>query len=327
MKHLCAGTFYPLLVTSFALLSSGATSPCQSTATAAFVSRDASEPAASTSSVTSIEALPSAPQPASTPGPYAPADHPVEPYPTNFFYLPFSRVGIGGDVSPLGIGIKGALLLNTVFDVRLMQNFFTYTSGRFEIDNVNVNATFHLRSTAAAFDWYPFRSVWRFSVGALFLNSNQASATTRIASGTAIKINGQTFYSASPNTVTGAVPLTGAGAIGFHANNPALTLSGGFGRFIPRSDRHWSFPSEFGVAFTGAPTVNLSLAGWACLDKAQTQCGNVGDATNPVAIQFNDAVQTRLAKLRTSLSAVQIYPLFSYSAVYSFNIRQPRPQK
>ena len=253
-------------------------------------------------------------------------DHPVEPYPTNFHYLPFSRVGIGADVSPLGIGIKGALLLNTVFDARLMQNLFTYNSGRFELSNVNVNAQLRLRSTAAAFDWYPFRSVWRCSVGALFLNGNQISADTRIASGTSFKLNGQTFYSANPNPVTGAVPLTGSGVIGIHTHNPALTLSGGFGRYIPRSDRHWSFPSEFGVAFTGAPTVNLNVAGWACLDEAQTQCSDVGDPTNPPAIQFNNAVQTRLAKLRTALNSVRIYPMFSYGVVYSFNIRQLQPR-
>jgi hypothetical protein len=322
LNHLCAGSLYPFLVAVLALLSSAVSLHSQSLASASHPAPDS--PASASSLSVSAAVLPSDPQPTPAPEPFA--DHPVEPYPTNFYYLPFSRVGAGVDVSPLGIGIKGALLLNTVFDARLMQNLFTYTSGRFEISNVNVNATLHLRSTAAAFDWYPFRSVWRFSVGALFLNSNQISASTRIASGSSFKLNGQTFYSANPNPVTGAVPLTGSGVIGIHTHNPALTLSGGFGRFIPRSDRHWSFPSEFGVAFTGPPTANLSVAGWACLDKAQTLCGDVGDASNPVAIAFNNAVQTRLAKLRTSLSGIQIYPLFSYSAVYSFNIRQPHPK-
>lgn len=268
--------------------------------------------------------LPSAPAPDPDPPPGSSlaADQPVEPYPTNFFYLPFSRASIGADVSPLGVGIKGALLLSTVFDGRLMQNFFWYSSGRFELSNVNIDATLRLRSTAAAFDWYPFRSVWRLSVGALVFNGNRVSASTRIASGTSFKLNGQTFWSADPTRVLGATPLTGSGVIGLHTHKPALTLSGGFGRFIPRSERHWSFPSEFGVAFTGPPSITLNLAGWACLDQAQTQCGNVADPTNPVSVQFNNAVQTRLAKFRKSVSDIEIYPLFSYSAVYSFNIRQ-----
>jgi hypothetical protein len=38
-------------------------------------------------------------------------------------------------------------------------------------------------------------------------------------------------------------------------------------------------------------------------------------------VQFNDALQASLTKWRKDLSAVQVYPLFSYSVVYSFNIR------
>ncbi|MGA2726597.1 MAG: hypothetical protein ABSE96_02220 [Terracidiphilus sp.] len=106
-----------------------------------------------------------------------------------------------------------------------------------------------------------------------------------------------------------------------HRYRPALTLAGGFGKFVPRSDRHWSFPSEFGVAFTGAPTVNVNPGGWICLDQAQTQCSNLSDSANPVTVQFNDALQASLTKWRKDLSAVQVYPLFSYSVVYSFNIR------
>ncbi len=34
-----------------------------------------------------------------------------------------------------------------------------------------------------------------------------------------------------------------------------------------------------------------------------------------------DALQASLAKWRKGLSAVQVYPLFSYSVVYSFDIR------
>jgi hypothetical protein len=40
-----------------------------------------------------------------------------------------------------------------------------------------------------------------------------------------------------------------------------------------------------------------------------------------VAIVFNNALQASLTKWRFDLNKVQVYPLFSYSAVYSFNIR------
>lgn len=202
-----------------------------------------------------------------------------------------------------------------------MGNFFGYDTGRFEIDGANVDVNLHLASLAAALDYYPWRSVWRFSAGGLLYNGNRISAAGRVASGSSVDLNGTTFYSANPNPATGATPLTGAGSLTLHTWQPALTLSGGFGRFIPRSERHWSFPSEFGVVLMGPPAFNVNVAGWACLDKAQTQCSDVGNSTNPIAIQFNNALQSRLAKFRSTLNGVNIYPIFSYSVVYSFDVR------
>jgi hypothetical protein len=234
---------------------------------------------------------------------------------------PFSRIGIGADVSPLGVGLKSAIVLNHYFDGRLMGNFFSYDSGRFEVEGFNIDAKIHMKSAAAALDWYPFGSVWRISPGVMFLNGNQVSATTNVAAGTSFSIEQRTYYSASVNPATGTTPITGTGTLGLHTHQPALTLTGGFGKFIPRSNRHWSFPSEFGVAFTGAPTVKVNLAGWACLDAKQTQCSNVSDPTSPIAVEFNNDLQTRLNSWRKTLNKVPIYPLFSYGVVYSFNIR------
>jgi hypothetical protein len=234
---------------------------------------------------------------------------------------PFSRIGIGGDISPLGVGFKSAIILTEKLDARLMGNFFKFETGRFELEGFNVDARLDLASAAASVDWYPLNSVWRVSVGTLLLNRNQVSASTQIVPGTKFSLDSQTFYAASANSVPGATPLTGSGVLGLNTRRPALTLSGGFGKFIPRSNRHWSFPAEFGVAFTGAPTLNVNTAGWVCLDKAQTECGSINDPTNPAAIQFNSALQATLTKWRKDLSSFTIYPLVSYSAVYSFNIR------
>lgn len=234
---------------------------------------------------------------------------------------PFSRMGIGADVSPLGIGIKSAIILNEYFDARLMGNYFDYSSARFEIEGFNVNADLHWASAAAALDWYPFNSVWRLSPGVLFYNGNQLSVAANIVPGTSFTLNGLTFYSASANSATGATPLVGSGVLGLNTVKPAATISFGFGKFIPRSNRHWSFPSEFGIAYTGAPSANVNTSGWVCLDQAQTQCSNLSDPKNPVAIQFNNALQTELTKWRKDLAKVHVYPLFSYGVVYSFNIR------
>jgi len=234
---------------------------------------------------------------------------------------PFSRVGIGADVSPMGIGIKSAVVLTQYLDARAMVNFFDLDSGNFELEGFRADAKLHLATAAAMVDCYPLNSIWRLSGGLMLRNANQLSATTAIVPGTSFQLNNQTFYSAKANAATGATPLTGSGLVAMHRNSPAFMASFGFGKFIPRSNRHWSFPSEFGAVFTGAPTIDVKTGGWVCTDAELSECSNIGDPANPVAAQFNSALQTQLTKWRKSLSAVSIYPIFSYSVMYSFNVR------
>jgi hypothetical protein len=243
------------------------------------------------------------------------------PYTAEWHQPPFSRIGIGADVSPLGIGIKSAIVLNEYFDARLMANFFKFDPGRFEIEGFNVIAKVHMASGAASLDWYPYNSVWRLSPGLIFYNGNQLSASSGVAPGTSFTLDKKTFYSATPNPATGATPVTATGALGLHTNRPAATITGGFGKFIPRSNRHWSFPTEFGVAFTGAPSLNVNPSGWVCVDRLQLKCSNVADPADQIAIDFNGDLQATLTKLRRGLAKVPVYPLFSYSVVYSFNIK------
>lgn len=237
------------------------------------------------------------------------------------YQQPFSRIGIGADINTMGIGIKSAIVLDHAYDARVNLNFLTIDTGRFDVEGFNADVNVHFASAGASLDWYPYSSVWRISPGLLFYNGNQISVKSVIAPGTSFTLDGETFYSASANAVTGATPLTGTGILGLHSTKPAFTIAGGFGKFIPRSNRHWSFPSEFGVAFTGAPSANISVSGWTCLDKAQTRCSDVGSSSNPVGADFNNALNGALTKWRRDLAKVQIYPLFSYSVVYSFNIR------
>jgi hypothetical protein len=235
--------------------------------------------------------------------------------------MPFSRIGIGADISPLGIGIKSAIVLNQNFDARVTGNYFNYSNLNFDINGFNVTGDLHMAAVAASLDWYPFRTVFRFSPGVMFYNGNRLTATGGIAPGTSFSLGTQTYYSANTNSGTGATPLTGTGLLGLHTHSPALTVAGGFGSFVPRSKRHWSFPSEFGVAFIGAPTVNVNLAGWACTDAKETKCTDIAAPNNPIAIQFNDNLQSRIQKWRNDAADLRVYPIFSGSVMYSFNIR------
>jgi hypothetical protein len=253
----------------------------------------------------------------------APQDqHSAEAYPTNRYLAPWSRVGIGVGLSPLGIGVNAAANVNTYMDLRLNGNYFSFNPGRIEVDGFNVYPDLRLDSAAAMLDVYPFDSVWRLSAGIMFLNGNQISGSTVVAGGTSFTIDGQTFYSAKPDAATGATPITGSGVFGLHDRRPALIVSGGFGNFvIHRAFPHWSFPAEFGVIFTGAPTIDVNMSGWACKDAAETQCSDLSDDTNPVTIDFNNALNAQLNKWRRSFQSFPVYPVFSYGVVYSFGIR------
>ncbi len=264
----------------------------------------------------SATSLPTAPEPAS-----GAANETWDVAPAGTAHqAPLSRIGIGANVSPLGVGINGTTVLSDFFDARLMGNLFNYTSSRFEVEGFKAIANLHLASMAASLDWYPFNSVWRLSPGLMFYNANQFSMTASVAGGTSFTLNGQTFYSATANATTGAAPLTGSGLLGLHPRPIAFTAAGGFGKFVPRSRRHWSFPSEFGVVFMGAPTADVELSGWVCLDQKQTKCSQISTPGNPVAQQFNSALQAQLTKWRRDLAKVPFYPIFSYSVVYSLNV-------
>jgi hypothetical protein len=67
--------------------------------------------------------------------------------------------------------------------------------------------------------------------------------------------------------------------------------------------------------------VDVTPSGWVCLDAAQTQCSAVSNPSSPVSQQFNTALQSQLTKWRHDVARAGIYPIFSYSVAYSFNIR------
>jgi len=231
-----------------------------------------------------------------------------------------SRIGIGGGISPLGINMQVATNISAHFNLRGTGNFFKY-SNTFNTNGLNLNAKVNLASGGGALDIYPFRAGFRISPGVLFYNGNQVTASDAVAGGTSFTLNGQTFYSATANTATGATPVFGNAALGLNATKPAFTITTGWGNMIPRKEGHWSFPFEIGVALTGAPSLTANLGGWACYDKAQTECANLASTTNPVAIAVQSDLQAQLVKWRSDLNPLKTYPIVSIGVAYAFHIR------
>lgn len=232
---------------------------------------------------------------------------------------PFSRVGFGAGISPLGIQLQAATNLSGHFNVRGTGSFFNY-SDNFTTNGINATAKLNLASAGAAVDVYPFHVGWRISPGVLFYNQNQVTATTDVTAGTSFTLNGQTYYSANANSATGATPVTGTGTLGLNTTKPAFTITTGWSN-MARGNGHWSFPFEIGAAFIGAPSVKVNLTGWACYDQAQTECTNISDPTNPIAIAIQSNLTAQVAKWTSDLNPLKTYPIISGGVAYSFHVR------
>jgi hypothetical protein len=233
---------------------------------------------------------------------------------------PFSRVAIGGSVGTLGPGLQITTNINRHLNVRAYGNAFYYSTD-FTTSGFDANAKLNMVSADISADIYPFHKGFRISPGLLVVNNNKVSGTSVAAGGTSFTFNDATYYSANANPATGATPLNADGFLHLNSTKPAFTITGGWGNTIPRGERHWSFPVEVGIALVGSPSINVTLSGWGCQDQAQTQCGNVQDASNSTAQQIQTSLTAQIAKWKSDLNPLETYPIVSFGVAYSFPIR------
>jgi hypothetical protein len=229
---------------------------------------------------------------------------------------PFSRLAVGGGVSLMGINMQAATNVNQHLNVRATGNYFNYNINNFSTNGFGVNGKANFATGGVALDYYPFPSHgFRLSPGVLFYNQNQVTANGVGTTGSDISLNDVKFYSQANN------PLTFNGSLGLNTRKQSATLTTGWGNMIPRTGGHWSFPFEFGAAFTGVPTVNVALSGYACTNQADAPSGGascVNMATNSFA-QTN--LTTQVNKWKSDLNPLQVYPILSFGVTYSFPIR------
>jgi hypothetical protein len=224
---------------------------------------------------------------------------------------PFSRVAFSVGGSTMGINLQAATNVNRYLNLRGTSNIFNYTTNNITTNGFNFDAKANLASAGASVDFYPFPSHgFRISPGALFYNTNSISGNFNVAGGTSFSLNNTTYYASSSN------PIVGNGGLGLHTTNPAFTVTTGWGNMIPHRDKHWSFPLEVGVAFIGAPSLNMALTSGQACDSEGANCVNV--ATDP-GVQANLAAQ--IAKYNNDLNPLKYYPILSSGIAYSFHIR------
>jgi hypothetical protein len=226
----------------------------------------------------------------------------------------FSRLAFGGGISPLGINLQAAVNANRYMNLRGVGNVFNYSLNNFTTNGMNLNGKLNFATAGASVDFYPFPNHgFRLSPGALFYNQNAANANVAVAGGTSFTLNNVTYYASSTN------PIIGNGALGLNTQNPAFTMTTGWGNMIRPRGGHWSFPFEIGAAFIGAPSVNFALTSGQACDAQGLNCVNV--ATDP-NVQAN--LQAQIAKYRNDVSQFRYYPILNFGTAYSFNLRRSR---
>jgi len=228
---------------------------------------------------------------------------------------PFSAVAFGGGMSLMGVNLQAATNLNRYLNLRGTGNVFDYTVNNISTNGFNMNGKVNMATAGVSLDYYPFpKHGFRLSPGALFYNQNQISATGSPTPGTSITLNNQDFYADSVN------PLYVSANLGLNTRQQAFTMTTGWGNMIPRKHGgHVSFPFEFGAAFTGVPTLAMTLTGYACTTKADATTNGASCVNMATNAQAQSDLAAQLTTWRKDLNPLQVYPIFSFGIAYDFH--------
>jgi hypothetical protein len=211
---------------------------------------------------------------------------------------PFRSYAVGFTGSTLGAGFQIATPLAGRINLRYGFNLVEFTDP-FSIDGINYHAGIHLRSSQTTVDW--FFGSFHISPGLLYLKNNM-SAPVSVGPGQTFVLGTQTFLNSVDDPVVGSSSVT-------YPRTYSPLLLFGYGNVLPRSGRHLSLPVEAGVAFTGAPQINLNLNGTACVTNG---CVTFLQST------AQGSLKDELQILNDDLKHYSVFPIVSVGLAYRF---------
>lgn len=225
---------------------------------------------------------------------------------------PFSRIGLSGGISLMGVNLQAATNVNRYINLRATGNYFSYTMTNQEINDYSVSGNLNFATAAVSADFYPFpRHGLRLSPGVMFYNQNGATANVTVKGGTSLSLNNYDYYSSSTN------PIQGTAKFSLNKRNPAFTATTGWGNLISRRGGHWSFPVEIGVAFVDEPKIDMALTSGQACDSSGSNCVDVSSYSE---LQTN--LQAQVKKYQNDVSILKFYPIVSFGVGYNFHIRK-----
>lgn len=214
---------------------------------------------------------------------------------------PFSKFALGAEFGSLGLGLQAATPLTRTLNLRAGADFLNFGSG-FTVDAAQYESQAHLRSGHISVDWHPMGGGFRISPELLIFKSG-FSASVFVAGGQAFELGNTPYVSSATDPVHGGASISMQKTV-----MPALTI--GFGNLIGERRRHWSIPFEIGAAYTGHYTLNLNLAGTACVNYI-----NCMSTSSP---QVQNSVHQEESDINETMKHFQVYPIVSTGVAYRF---------
>lgn len=198
----------------------------------------------------------------------------------------FNELAIAVKAGTLGLG--GDLTTNLIPQVNLRAGLQWLDFGFIApLGDVDYDLKLKFLNPLVLIDWYPFDGPFRISGGVLF---NGSEIRLRAKPGEAVEIDDVTYTPAELGSLRGDVEW----------RSVAPYVGIGWGNALGEGGR-WGIATDFGVAFTGSPSISLS-------------------ATGPIS--GDPTFQTRLAEeerdIQDELDAFKIYPVLSVSLFFRF---------
>jgi hypothetical protein len=215
----------------------------------------------------------------------------------------YSKWSVNLKTSTLGAGLDISRAMGKHFAVRGSANAFDFAYP-FSIDGVTYDSQFHLRSGGVSLDWFPRHGALRISPGMLYFKNN-LSAISGVPPGKYFELGDQGFINSVDD------PLNGTASVVF-PRTVAPMVTFGFRNLLRKTgeSQRLSFPVEFGLAYTGAAKIDVTLNGTACVLE--------GCFTFAENAEAQDSLKAEIRKLNNRLSYLPVYPIVSLGANYRF---------
>ncbi len=212
----------------------------------------------------------------------------------------FSSLTIGIKADTLGAGVDLATPLSRHFGLRGQVNLLAFNY-LFSIDGVDYDSRFNLQSGSVSIDWYPTHHSFRISPGVLYFKNN-LTAVSGVAPGNYFELGSQGFINSVDD------PLNGTASVVFSGHLAPMVTFGY--NFLGKRAGRITMPIEFGIAYTGAAKIDVTLDGTAC-----TTEGCFTFSQNEEAQQ---SLQGEIRKLNRNLESYPVYPVASIGLAYRF---------